>query len=216
MVIVGSILSGPGAMMLVSATHPQPPWRGPEAFAEHWHPIQSLPFFLGLVLVSGFVVLVSGIHARAHTATTTIALVFTSAFASLVLLNYVVQTTFVPELVRAGDYRLLSALAMANPRSLAWALEMWGYGLLGVATWLVARTFRGSRIARATSLAFAANGAVSIVGAFATAFSRDWLMTPAGLTAFAAWNVLVVAMGALAYVALGPKEPRLIEAEVPW
>jgi hypothetical protein len=33
---------------------------------------------------------------------------------------------------------LIGALTMANPSSLAWGLEMWGYGFLSVGTWQVA------------------------------------------------------------------------------
>ena len=47
-------------------------------------------------------------------------------FASLVFLNYVVQSTFLPHLARhrsPADDPLIGALAMANPTSLAWALR---------------------------------------------------------------------------------------------
>ena len=73
------------------------------------------------------------------------ALVFTGVYAALVALNYVVQTTFVPALVTHGDIAdapLIAAFTMAQPRSLAWGLEMWGYGFLGLATWLVAPVMR--------------------------------------------------------------------------
>lgn len=198
MALVGSILSGPVALAIVGATHPQPSWSGPETFAAHFHRIQTLPFFFGLLMVAGFVVLVGGLR-------DSVARMFTSVFAALVFLNYVIQTTFVPELVRGGDAALLSALTMTNPRSLAWGLEMWGYGFLGVATWIVARKIED----RVTSIAFVANGVVSVVGAFATALSRDWLLTTAGLAAFGAWNLLVVVMCVLVLVR---RRTMLVEA----
>jgi hypothetical protein len=48
-------------------------------------------------------------------------------------MNYVCQTTFIPAL--APHYRpayegLVDAFSITNPRSLAWAIEMWGYALL--------------------------------------------------------------------------------------
>ncbi|MES1205363.1 MAG: hypothetical protein ABUS79_05450 [Pseudomonadota bacterium] len=91
--------------------------------------------------------------------------VFTAVFAAFILFNYAVQTTFVPELARhydAADARILAALTMSNPRSLAWAIEMWGWGFLGVATWLVSPVFGGAGLERAAALTFAVNGPVSL------------------------------------------------------
>jgi hypothetical protein len=127
----------------------------------------------------------------------------------MVFFNYVVQTTFVPGLVRGYtdlDAHAVSAFAMANPRSLAWALEMWGYGFLGVATWLVAPVFAGNAVERATAHAFRANGVVSVIGALWTALQPGWVFTPARYLAFGAWNVLVFAMAALAQASLARRE----------
>jgi hypothetical protein len=191
-------------MLVVNLTHPQPPWQGPELFVLSYHPIQTLPFFLGFLLVSGFIVLVASLHAVARDgqrALTGAALAFVAAFGSLVFLNYVLQTTFVPTLVSgysASNGPLVSALTMSNPRSLGWGLEMWGYGLLGIATWFVAPVFQGTRLERATYWAFVANGPASIVPALLTALHPGWVLTVPGLVSFAVWNVLVVVMSVLA------------------
>ena len=190
-------------MLVVNATHPQPRWQGPEIFVRSYHPIQTLPFFLGFLLVSGFIVLVASLHAVARDelcARTGTALVFVAAFGTLVFLNYVLQTTFVPTLVSSYSEEngpLVSAFTMSNPRSLGWGLEMWGYGFLGVATWLVAPVFQGSRLERATYFAFVANGPGSIVPAFLTALLPGWVLTAPGLLSFAIWNLLVVVMSVL-------------------
>ena len=71
----------------------------------------------------------------------TAALGFAAAFAALIFFNYIVQTTFLPALVQGGSTEnavLISAFALSNPRALGWAIEMWGYAVLGVATWLIA------------------------------------------------------------------------------
>jgi hypothetical protein len=204
--LLGALLSGPIAMLAVNATHPQPAWQGPGVFVENYHPIQTLPFFLGFLLVSGLVALIASLHAVAeerHRALTGAALAFVAAFAALVFLNYVIQTTFVPALVSAytePDGAILSAFTMSNPRSLGWGLEMWGYGLLGVATWLVAPVFRGSKLERAASWAFVANGPASIVPAVWTALDPGWELTAPGLVSFAVWNLLVVVMAILAFL----------------
>ncbi|HEX6275562.1 MAG TPA: hypothetical protein VFZ53_21120 [Polyangiaceae bacterium] len=203
--LLGALLSGPVAMLAVQTTHPQPPWQGPEVFVRNHHPVQALPFFLGFFLVSGFVVLIASLHALAreeHRALTGAALALAAAFAALVFLNYTIQTTFVPALVSdytAGNDPLLSALTLSNPKSLGWALEMWGYALLGMATWLVSPVFRESRLERAAAWAFIANGPASIVAAVWTAFEPGWELTGPGLISFALWNLLVVAMAVLAF-----------------
>ena len=105
-----------------------------------------------------------------HRFRTTCALAFVAAFAAMVFTNYAIQTTFVPALAKygsAGDEPLVGALTMTNPRSLGWALEMWGYALLGVATWLSAPVFSSGALERLTALLFVLNGFVSIATAYA-------------------------------------------------
>jgi hypothetical protein len=169
----------------------------------------------GIVLVAALVVLISSLHVAAGEAarpSMNAALIFTGVFATLIFFNYVVQTTFLPSLVRPYDpsnAAIISALSMRNPTSLAWGIEMWGWGFLGVATWLAAGVFRGGGLERAAQLTFAANGPVSIVGALWTTVRPGWMMTPAGLVAFSGWNALLAVMAVLAWLAcrrrLGPK-----------
>jgi hypothetical protein len=208
----GAVASGPVAMAIVQATHPQPSWRGAEAFVDAYHPVQLLPFAAGLFLVGGLVVMIAGLVPAARPeqrGRAAAALAFASIFAALIFLNYVVQTTFVPA-IAAGftpvDAPVLAAFTMANPGSLAWGLEMWGYGFLGVATWLAAPLVDGGRLGRAAAWMFVANGVISVAGALATAASPGWVLTTAGYVAFAGWNVLIVAMAGLAVAALRRRE----------
>jgi hypothetical protein len=203
--ILGVIVSGPLVLLLV----PQPAWTGAADFAATYRPIHGLAFYGGFVLLCGLVALVATLHALADRelrARTTTAIVFASAFAALVFFNYIVQTTFVPQLVRNysdADASIVATFAMANPHSLAWSIEMWAYGLLGVATWLVSPVFAGAtRVDRAARLVFVANGAVSVATALATALIPDWVLSPIGIAGYVAWNILVVAMATLAFVVL--------------
>lgn len=199
-VLMATLLSGPGAMLLVELTHPQPRWRDAETLARHLHSVQSLPYFLGLFLIGGFAVLLSCLHAlapRGMKGRSGAALVFCGIAGALVFQNYVLQTTFVPALARdhaAENGPLIGAFSMVNPSSFAWALEMWGYGFLGVATWLSAGVFAGPGLERATAWTFVGNGWTSIAGAAATAFAPGWVMTAPGMISFALWNLLVVVM----------------------
>ena len=145
--VVGVVLSGPAGLLLVAWVHPQPAWQGPARFAAELDRVQILPYVAGLLLIAACVALVCNLvvlapeerKARAYGA-----LVATATFSAIILFNYILQATFVPSLARAyqpENDALISALTMANPGSLAWALEMWGYGALGVATWAIAFVF---------------------------------------------------------------------------
>jgi hypothetical protein len=208
MTFAGVILSGPAGMWLVTL-HPQPAWTGPEAFARAYHPVQTLPYFLGFLLVGGAVTMIAGLAARAPedlAGRATTAVAFSAAFAALIFFNYVVQTTFVPALVRdyrAEDGPLVAALTLSNPRALGWALEMWGYAVLGIATWLVAPVLaREGRLGRAAAALFVANGPVSVAGGLWTALEPGWVMSTAGMSLFVFWNLLVAVMSVLAIGAL--------------
>ena len=76
-------------------------------FAQNYHPVQTLPFFFGFAMITGYIMLL----------------------AALIFFNYICQTTFVPAL--SSDYRpeydpIISTFSLANPRSLSWTIEMWG------------------------------------------------------------------------------------------
>lgn len=208
----GSLLSGPVALAVVQITHPQPAWYGAQAFRDSYHPLQLLPFAFGLILVSGFVLTLAALHCLAvarERLRTTAALLFTAVFAALICFNYVLQLTFVPQLVLAGaaNDALIAAFSMSNPASIAWGLEMWGYGVLGIATWLAAPVLArlGGAAGRMAALGFVLNGPVSLVGAALTVAGRGWLLGPAGLAAFGLWNVLVIGMCGLGgWAALRP------------
>jgi hypothetical protein len=205
---IGIVTSGPLAILVLAKVHPQPAWRDAVTFAQHYHWLQALPYFAGLSLVFGFVAMMASLYELApaeQKARATTAIILTSAFASLVLLNYVIQTTFVPSLARrdaVGNANIIAAFSMANPSSLAWALEMWAYGFLGVAHWLIAPIFSQSAMERATGVLFVVNGVASSATALWTAVDPGWMMTSVGIIAYTVWNVLVAAMVSLVFVVL--------------
>jgi hypothetical protein len=204
--LAGVVLSGPLALLVVNATHPQPPWETAALFARSYHPIQAAPYAGGLLLVTGLVLLVaatSTLSPPARRVETTAALLLTAIFAAFIFFNYVVQTTFIPALVHhpsAGADAIIAALTLANPISLGWGIEMWGYGFVGVATWLLAPLFGGGGLERAARRLFVGNGVMSVVGALATTARPGWVLTPAGLAAFALWNLLLAALAATVWV----------------
>lgn len=206
--IAGVLLSGPLALALVAAIHAQPSWSGAARFATEFHPVQLVPYLGGFLLVGASMWLVATLRVLtpfAHKSRATFAVALVAMFGALISLNYILQTTFVPSLVR--PYRgendlLIAAFSMANPRSLAWSLEMWGYAVLGASTWAAAGVFDRTRIERFAALSYVANGVTSIVGAIATICWPAWTLSLVGIVAFAAWNLLVVVMGVLTFVAM--------------
>ena len=206
--LLGIVLSGPLAVFVLSIVRPQPPWTDAATFARHYHWVQAVPYFGGFLLVFGFVAMMASLYelvSAAHRAVATTALVFTAAFAALVFLNYVLQTTFVPNLARkdAAVYaNVIAALSMVNPSSLAWAIEMWAYGFLGVGHLLMAPVFSREGLERTAATLFVINGVVSVIGALWTVADADWMMTPVGMVAYAAWNIIVLAMVSVVLVVL--------------
>lgn len=193
LVLAGAVLSGPVAMLVVAQVSPQPAWVDVSTFVDHYHPVQVLPYVLGYILLSGFVFFSASCHAvtpASERPRTSAALVFTAIYAALVFTNYTIQLGFIP---RVLDERpaYLAALTMANPESFAWFLEMFGYAAMGVATWLLAPSFGGSRRADIIRHLLIANGVVSIVGAACTALFDRWVFSAAGLVSFGAWNALI-------------------------
>ena len=210
--LVGCLLSGPISLALVTL-HPQPLWQGAETFVRAYHPLQTLPYFTGFLLIGGALALIAALQTLAPPALrarATAALGFAAAFAALIVFNYVVQTTFVPALARAyvpDSAPIIAALSLSNPRSLGWGLEMWGYAVLGVATWLIAPVLSdGTRLGRATAALFVMNGPISLAGGVWTALEPGWVMEAKGMALFVLWNLLVVAMLALAILSLRRRE----------
>lgn len=214
--MAGILLSGPIAVALVEAVAPQPPWSGPEAFVAAWSPWQVVPYVAGFVLVGSLVALMVGAWVVApprHRPRATLALVLTGVFATMIVINYTLQVALVPSLVagaRASHGVLVEVFSMGNPTSLAWALEMIGYGVLGVATWIAAPVMADLGL-RWAARAFVANGVMSVAGAVWTALDPGWEPTTAGLVAFALWNVVLFAMAwlALAAFAGAPRPARV-------
>lgn len=194
LVITGAVLSGPLAMVVVSQIAQQPPWQNAASFGAHYHPVQSLPYIFGFLLLGGFVWFAAACHTLSGPslqARTSAALVCTAVYATLVFTNYTIQVAFVPRIL-ATDVALAARLTMANPSSFAWFLEMFGYAAMGVATWLVAPVFSGSRRADSIRLLLIANGVVSIAGAICTTVVDRWVFSRAGMISFTGWNVLIM------------------------
>jgi len=200
---IGILTSGPLAVLVVALVQPQPLWDGPDLFVDSFHRIQTLPFYFGFLLAMGSIMMLVSVYLLSKKrATALTALIFMSIGAAFVIFNYVTQTTFIPAVVRTYTAELgsvLTTLSMSNPSSLPWALEMWGYGLIGLGTWLAAGFFGTSRLEKIAKALFILNGIVSVFGAVIASIDLAGVFSIAGLIGYGVWNVLYLALAITFY-----------------
>ena len=192
-VLAGIILSGPVAVVLVEVLAPQPSWQGVTTFIEHYSWLQSLPYVFGFFIAGGFILLVASTPIGdddGRSLLRRIALAFTAISAGLIFFNYVMQTAFIPLSLHESPM-IVAATTMANPNSLGWALEMYGYAILGIATAFLAPLFSASPRQRVIARLFVINCILSVVGAFLMPLFPGWVLSVTGMIVGAAWNVLV-------------------------
>jgi hypothetical protein len=113
-------------------------------------------------------------------------------FGSVIGVNYMFQLAVLRPAVAAGNTVAVEFLAFNNPASATMALEMLGYGFLGLATAAAAPLFPGPGRARRIRWLALANGLLSVVG---TGLQAAGLLGGlAGLAAYVLWNVLFLAL----------------------
>jgi hypothetical protein len=150
--LTGYITSGPAGFMLVKLTKPQPEWVSASVFATNYNFVQDIPYYFGLLLIGGMLIIAAGHYLNFNEENKQIkfelllSLLFATVFAALIFFNYICQTTFIRHLAlhyKPENDAVISTFSMANPGSLSWAIEMWGYGILGLATWLMSGYYKG-------------------------------------------------------------------------
>ena len=204
--LLGIVVSGPLALLVVNATHPQPPWQDAALYARSYHPVQVFPYLGGLLLVDR-----SGLarHQRSRARRSRSLKVrhrnradlwppssrrssssTTSSRRRICQRWRPTTTTDTPPPCRCSRCRI----------RLRWP----GRSRCGVTRSSASppgssrRCSTGSRLERLTALAFVANGPVSVIGGLLTTARPGWVMTTPGLAAFTGWNLLLAAMAALA------------------
>ncbi len=204
--LIGFILSGPVGSVLVLIIKPQPAWTSAANFVTNYNSLQTIPYYFGFILIGGMLILTVAHHLNADNEPPRdkmhifLSVVWTTIFAAIIFFNYICQLAFVHHL--AIDYKpendqLIATLTMANPASLSWAIEMWGYAILGVATWLLSAYYREKN--KAIYFLLISNGVASVVGAASYVYDGNWLLTTAGVASYASWNILMIVLLILIY-----------------
>jgi hypothetical protein len=160
--------------------------------------LQTATFFCGYFLVIGSLLTFVALYFSSGQSKKIWAfagLAINVVFTAVVFLNYIIQTTYVPYLAANNPPETASVLAvfsMANPGSFAWALEMYGWGGIGLSFIFMAFIFEKGKPERTLKMLFLANGICSVASALMTSFDMNWLFSPAGFAALIVWNLLVL------------------------
>lgn len=204
--LIGLIFSGPFGVLLVQIIKPQPAWTSVAVFVANYSPIQNIPYYFGIILVGGMLILAAAHYINADNEKEfdklhiLLSLIWTTIFSVFIFFNYICQTTFIHHL--ASNYKseydtVISTLSMANPNSLGWSIEMWGYAILGIATWLMSAFYREkNKIVYALLII---NGIVSVLSAILFIINAGWLLTTTGLIGYFSWNLLMIVLLLLIY-----------------
>ncbi len=196
--VLGVIFSGLVFPALSMNLCPQPAWKDAVLFADSFHPLQTATFFCGYFLVIGSLLTFIALFLLTPPERKVWALsglVINVVFTAVVLLNYIIQTTYIPYLAVNRPPELeavLPVFTMANPGSFAWALEMYGWGGIGLSFIFMAFIFGKNKPEPVLKGLFVVNGICSVGSALMTSVDMNWLFSPAGLTALVVWNVLVL------------------------
>lgn len=193
LVIGGSFLSGPGGFLIVNIANPIS-WTNVGEFAAQYRYIQTLPYWFGFLYLAGFILFISlsrQLMKKNDRYLGDAALIVTAIFATLIGINYLLQVGFVPRAV-AYPNDVLAAFAMNNPDSICWMLEMFGWGFLGVALWLVISAFNDFPSKKFIKGLIIFNGVGSIIAAvLASLLPSSLLLQIPGLAAYFVWNILI-------------------------
>jgi len=196
--IFGIIFSGLVFPVLSIVFCPQPEWQSVDLFVKSFHPLQTATYFCGFFLVFGslltFVVLFLAAETERKVWALS-ALAINILFTAIVFLNYIIQTTYVPYLAMNNPPETASVLAvftMANPGSFAWALEMYGWGGIGLSFIFMAWIFGNEKFGMILKILFLVNGICSFASAVMTSVDMKWLFSPGGFVALVVWNLLVL------------------------
>ena len=204
--LIGFVMSGPAAFLIVNMVKPQPAWVSPRVFAENYSSIQDLPFYFGFLLIGGMLMVVAGHYLNYKEGDAEkkfhllVSLGWTIVFCTLISFNYICQTTFVHNLALyyKPEYDFaISTFSMSNPMSFCWANEMWGYGFLGIATLLMSGYYRDKN--NFIRLLLITNGIGSLMSAIWTIIDVSWVKNTAGLISYFVWNVLMIVILVMIY-----------------
>jgi hypothetical protein len=153
----------PLALVIESIGAPPPGWRGIEAFAQGFRPIEMLNLVPSLPLASAYVVMLACLHMRtpAHRRLwSLLGLTFGIIYAVMASANYLIQFIVVRPNLLQGEVEGLSLFVMGNPRSVFWALAV-SYAYMALSMLFASGALGAGRLERWARGLFLAVGATA-------------------------------------------------------
>ena len=192
-IMVGILMSGPIGNLIVQLVHGQEAWGGVQEFISSYSRIMSMPIAFGFLLIIGFVFFFASLYRTGNDDKRILeisGIIFCAIFASIISLNYLINVAYIPNVLDQSEANI-SFLTMGNPKSLAWVLEMFGYGFLGLATGIVAPLFGNKGIQGAIKYLLIVNAVISVFGAVITAIALSGVLSIYGMIGYYFWNALI-------------------------
>jgi hypothetical protein len=135
-------------------------WTGIETFLAAFQPIQMLPVIPSLILAQAFTALMVSIHYYAsedRKIWSCLGLAFTLIYATMALINYMVQLLPVWRSIANHERDGLAMFVLGNPHSIFWALA-YSYFFMNLAMLFSAQVFGGDPLRRRIRVLFVLNG----------------------------------------------------------
>jgi hypothetical protein len=197
--LIAVVIGGPLLVIVVNTVSPQPVWSDIYNFSSHYSFLQSLPYWAGFILIIGnilFVVSAGRFPAVRKTSLYPLALIAITVYSALIAFNYTIQVAYIPATVRSPAAGV-EIFSMANANSISWALEMFGYAILGIAVWLVAPAFKGNIRRNIIRWLLIVDAIVSILGVVLEVVFIGKMLNEGALVGYYFWNALVALIAIL-------------------
>jgi hypothetical protein len=140
-------------------------WTGIQTFLVAFQPIQMLPVIPSLILAPAFTALMVSIHYYApedRKIWSCLGLAFTLIYATIALINYMVQLLPVWRSLENNETDGLAMFVLGNPHSIFWALA-YSYFFMNIAMLFSAQVFGGDPLRNRIRLLFILNGLSGLV-----------------------------------------------------
>jgi len=197
--LIAVVIGGPLLVMVVNTVAPQPAWSDITTFSSHYSFLQSLPYWAGIILIIGnvlFVVSAGRFPEVRETPLYPLALIAVAIYSALIAFNYTIQVAYIPAAVHSPTVGL-ELFSMTNANSISWALEMFGYAILGISVWLVAPAFKGNTVRNIIRWLLIVDAVASVLGVALAVVFIGSMLNEGALVGYYFWNALVALIAIL-------------------
>jgi len=153
-------------------------------------------FVPALTMINGFLIVIICVHSLAPADKkifSRLAMAFGIIFAAIGSINYGFQLTFMRQAIIQGNEQVIALLSSTNPYSVFWVMEMLAYTFMGVASLFMLPLFTAKKD-RLLKWLWGLNGLIGVASIIYETFGTAQILTPFGLGAAIAWNIVFFAL----------------------